>query len=205
MKSLFLLLVIALISSTSASFKYSASKTITLKTINAVGQTITIQEKVGVQNGAAFNQIIIKSGSSTATFGYSGITSQVSKSISQSQPIMKFAFPSMPAISLSLKGTSSLSYSIKEQGGKLIMTLSGSIAAGCEIKSGFDTVASLSCGATGTIVHINSNVGITSSNSLTQSIKASGGDVTINIKGKTLGVQVFDKSVKLWSGWSKSA
>ena len=204
MKSLFLLIAIALISSSLEGFKYSGTKTRTLKSFTALGQTITIQETVGVSNGAAFNQIIIKTGSGSAKFGFSGITSATTKTGSQSANIMTFKFPSMTSISLGLKGSSSLTCSVKESSGKLVITLSGSITASCEIKSGFDSVVSLSAGCKGTIVNISSNFSINSSNYMIQSTRASGGVVSAYISGKLLNTQAFKYESNLWSGWSVS-
>ena len=199
MKSLISLIAILLISTTSASFKYSASKTWTLKTFIALGQVITIQEKAGVQNGAAFNQIIIKTGSNTATFGCSGVTSPYSKTASQQATLMKFTFPPMPAVSMTLKAAGTMTCAFKEQGGKLVMTLSGSIAAKAdEAKAGIDGIASITVGAKGTIVNISSTIGITTTG-MTQSIRASGGVVSFYISLKML-----NEEVTLWQGWSKS-
>ena len=206
MKALILILLIALVSSESnlrnLGFIYNCEKTYVIKSITALGSTVTFKERVGVKNGKAFCQLIISSNLGTQTFGISGASSAISKTYSVTANLMKFNFPSSPTLQILLKASGSLSCSIKVSSGKLILTLSGSLYAKGDITDGFSQFASVSLSPKGTIITFNHSFTIDSSNQISRSGKASGGAVSILIEGKLLDKNVFKKTQTLWSGWS---
>ena len=206
MKSLLLLLVIALVSSESnlrnLGFKYNCEKTYTIKSFNVLGSTLTFKEKVAVKNGKAFNQLIISSNTGTKTYGISGTTSALGKTYSIDQTALKFSFPPIPTLKLYLIAQGSLSCSIKESSGKLTMTLIGTLYANSAIAAGVEPFHSITVGAKGTIINLNHSYTIDSSNQISHSGKAVGGTITVSAKGKYTDMNLFDKSYTLWNGWS---
>ena len=206
MKSLILLLVIALVSSESnlrnLAFNYNCDKTWTLKSFNVLGHTITFKEKVGVRGGKAYNQIIISSDTGSFSFGNSGVTAPISKTTSFSTTVFRFPLATLPAFYISIKASGSIKYSVKESSGKLTLTLSGTIyaqAEGSGIPEGF---ISISASGKGTMLNISRTYIISSSNAITKSGNISGGTVSINITGKLINMTVFNKDYTLWNGWS---
>ena len=94
MKSLILLLLIALVASKTnlrnLDFNYNCTKTYTIKTINVLDSKITFKEKVGVKNGKAFIKFIMISNTGTHTLGNTGDSSSFPKKITVSENLMKF-------------------------------------------------------------------------------------------------------------------
>ena len=206
MKFLFLLLAISLISSSSSSssFKYRARDKWTLKSFYLFGQIFSIEEQVGVSDGAAYNRIALRTGDGEKYFGFSDVKAPISKTITKEENFMRATYTEFPIMSLNLKASGSINYSVKESTGKLVMTLNGSIIlSACDVKIIYDEVSSINVSAKGTIVNINSIVSIDSSNYITKKIKASGGNVSINIQAKLKNGEMLNKEVTLWSGWSK--
>ena len=206
MKALILILLIALVSSESnlrnLGFIYNCEKTYVIKSITALGSTVTFKERVGVKNGNAFCQFIISSNLGTQTFGISGASSAISKTYSVTANLMKFNFPSSPALQILLKASGSLSCSIKESSGKLTMTLIGTLYANSAIAAGVEPFHSITVGAKGTIINLSHSYIINSNNQVSHSGKAVGGTITVNAKGKYTDMNLFDKSYTLWNGWS---
>ena len=206
MKSLLLLLVIALVSSESnlrnLGFNYNCEKTFVIKSISALGSTLTFKERVGVKNGKAFCQLITSSNTGTSTFGNAGASSAFSKTYSVNANLMKFKFPPLPSLEILLKGSGSINSSVKESSGKLILTLTGSLYAKGDITNGLSSVASVNLSTKGTIITINHTFTINSSNQITRSGNVSGGTVSLVAEGKLLNKTVFKKTQTLWNGWS---
>ena len=206
MKSLLLLLVIALVASESnlrnLGFNYNCDKTYAIKTISALGSTITFKERVGVKNGNAFCQFIIASNLGTKTVGISGASSSISKAYSVDANLMKFNFPAFPALQILLKTGGTINCAVKESSGKLMLTLTGSLYAKAQITDGFSYFSSVEAGAKGTVITLSHSFTINSSNQITRSGNTSGGTVSIIVQGKLMSLTVFNKTQTLWNGWS---
>ena len=182
-------------------FSISGSKTVTLKTLSVLGKSISIQLKVGVSSGKAYCKLVIGG----VNFGKDGITAEYSKSFGTGTlTIFYFAFPAMPAISVSVTAKGTLTLSIKFASSaktKLNFSLSGSLVADAFVRAGWDAVASVSAGASGTLVSASISAGVSSSG-VTYSKSLSGGKIVAYIKGKALGFTVFYHEKVLFNGWS---
>ena len=202
MKSLILLLSISLIASENLrnlSFNYNFDKTYIIKTINIAGQSISFKENVGVKNGAAFHKIIIGG----ANFGVSGISDANSKSYSGSFNIMKFNFPPIPTIPITLKASGSMKTSVTESGGSLTISSSGTFNAQAQvgIAAGFSSV---SASGKGTIISFNRKYTISSSGSVSKSGSVSSGQVSVSVTAKDISGSITTKTNTLWNGWTLS-
>jgi len=202
MKSLILLLAITLIASENLrnlGFNYNFDKTYTIKTINIVGQSISFKENVGVKNGAAFHKIIIGS----SNFGVSEISDANSKSYSGSFNIMKFNFPPIPTIPITLKASGSMKTSVSESGGSLTISSSGTFYAQAQvgIASGFSSV---SASGKGTIISFSRKYTINSSGSVSKSGSISSGQVSVSVTAKAISGSETTKTSTLWNGWTSS-
>ena len=182
-------------------FSISNSNTYTLKTFNVLGTSISIKLNVGVKNGKAFCKLIV----GNASFGKDGITWEYSKKFGTGKlTIFSFAFPAMPAISVGLQGEASLTLTIKFASNaqtKLNFSLTGSLTADAYVKAGWDAVASITAGASGTLVSATISAGVTSSK-ITYSRSLSGGKIVAYIKGKALCFELFNYQTTLFNGWS---
>ena len=207
MKSLILLLLIALVASESnlrnLDFNYNCNETYVISSISVLGSTITFKERVGVKNGKAFNQLIIISDTGTHTLGNEGDGSPLSKKYSVGVDLMKINFPPYPDLELDLKTSGSLTCAVKESSGELVLTLSGSIYAKGEITDGSEKFSSVAISAKGTIITLSHTYKINSLNQISKSGKASGGAVSISIEGKLSDMSAFSKSYELWKGWKE--
>ena len=206
MKSLILLLAITLIASENLrnlGFNYNCDKTYTIKTINVAGQSISFKENVGVKNGEAFHKIIISGANSGVNIGVSGISGASSKSYSGSFNIMKFNFPLIPTIPITLKASGSMKTSVTESGGSLTISSSGTFNAQAQvgIAAGFSSV---SASGKGTIISFNRKYTISSSGSVSKSGSVSSGQVSISVTAKAISGSVTTKTNTLWNGWTSS-
>ena len=202
MKSLIFLLVITLIASENLrnlGFNYNFGETYTIKTINIAGQSISFKENVGVRNGEAFHKIIIGG----ANFGVSGISGAGSKSYSGSFSIMKFNFPPIPTIPITLKASGNMKTSVSESGGSLTISSSGSFYAQPQvgIAAGFSSV---SASGKGTIISFSRKYTISSSGSVTKSGIISSEQVSVSVTAKAISGSVTTKTYTIWNGWTSS-
>ncbi len=207
MKSLILLLLIALVSSESnlrnLDFIYNCNETYVISSISVLGSTITFKERVGVKNGKAFNQLIIISDTGRHTLGNEGDSSPLSKKYSVGVDLMKINFPPYPDLELDLKTSGTLTCAVEESSGELVLTLSGSIYAKGEITDGSEKFSSVAISAKGTIITLSHTYKINSLNQISKSGNARGGAVSITIEGKLSDMSSFSKSYELWKGWKE--
>lgn len=202
MKSLILLLAFTLIASENLrnlGFNYNCDKTFSLKTISVAGQSISFKENVGVRNGAAFHRIIIGG----TSFGVSGISSASTRTYSGSLSIMKFNFPPIPAIPITLKTSGSMKTSVSESGGSLTISSSGSFYAQVAVGS-VSGYSSVSASGKGTIISFSRKYTINSSGSISKSGNISSGQVSVTVNAKTVTGTSVSKSYTLWNGWTSS-
>lgn len=182
-------------------FSISQSNTYTLKTINILGTSIAIKLKVGVSGGKAFCKLIVGG----ASFGKDGITAEYSKKFGTGKlTIFSFPFPAMPAISVGLTGEASLTLTIKFASSaktKLNFSLTGALTADAYVKAGWDEVASVTAGASGTLVSATISAGVQNSG-ITYSKSLSGGKIVAYIKGTALKTfELFRYERTIFSGW----
>ena len=204
MKSLLLFLNIILLvgaqtNKVTISSDYNVNHTWTLKTFKFLGLTIKFLEKLVVQKGKVTNQIIVQTDSGSAAFGYSGVSTPITKSVSQSLTILKFTVPPLPTAQMFLKGSGSLSYSIQESSGKLLLTLNGSIYAQANVKTGTG-ISSISANSKGTIFNINRRYSILHQNTSIFG-KINGGKITYNVKGVFSSGKAFSYDFDIFEGW----
>ena len=185
---------------------FKADKTFTIKTFTIAGCTFKIQVRLGVSSGKAFGEIIIAANHGSVKFGTSGISGSYSRSWSGEKTVLTFKFPPMPAISLNLKagGSVKISASLNSSTKKLTVSIGGSLYAKAEIKAGWDSVASASAGAKGTLVSASLSGAITTGGAVSRSGRLSAGTVSVYVEGKLLSKKVFSKSWTVYNGWSTS-
>ena len=189
------------------SFKdFKADKTFTIKTFTIAGCSFKIQVRLGISSGKAFGEIIIAANHGSVKFGTSGISGSYSRTWSGEKTVLTFKFPPMPAISLNLKagGSVKISASLSSASKKLTVSIGGSLYAKAEIKAGWDSVASASAGAKGTLVSASLSGAISTGGAVSRSGKLSAGTVSVYVEGKLLSKKVFSKSWTVYKGWSKS-
>ena len=189
-------------------FPFSASKTFTLATFDVLGQSVTIKYVVSISSSAAVHKIVISSGMGSFSFGNTGCSGSISKSYSYNKQIFTFVVPQFPAVSVGGYASGSLSWKFGLQSGsgtsaKYYASLSGSLKLGAQIKAGWDSIASLSAFAEGTVVDAAGQV-IISKGSVAKgtgfSLKM--GNLVVGIRGVAAGVykkELWKKT--LFSGW----
>ena len=189
-------------------FPISASKTFTLCSFSALGQTVTVKYVVSISSSKAVNKVVISSGLGSFEFGNTGCSGSISKSYSYSKQIFKFVVPQFPAVSVGAYAKGSLYWGFGFSSGsgsaaKYWAKISGKLSLGAEIKAGWDAIASLSAFAEGTVFDASGQVTISKGSVA----KGSGfslrmGNIVVGIRGVALGV--FKKELwkkTLYSGW----
>ena len=146
-------------------FPISGNKEFKLASFNLLGQTITIKYIVSVSSSKAENKIEISSNLGSFSFGNKGCSGAMGDSYKYYQHIFTFVFPNFPAVSVGCYAQGSLSWEIGFQSGsgkstKLYAKLSGTLGLGAEIKAGWDSIASLSAFAEGTVADASGQVTI---------------------------------------------
>ena len=151
---------------------------------------------------------MISSGMGSFSFGNTGCSGSISKSYSYNKQIFTFVVPQFPAVSVGGYASGSLSWKFGLQSGsgtsaKYYASLSGSLKLGAQIKAGWDSIASLSAFAEGTVVDATGQV-IISKGSVAKgtgfSLKM--GNLVVGIRGVAAGVykkELWKKT--LFSGW----
>jgi len=190
-------------------FPISASKTFTLASFNVLGQTVTIKYYISVSSSTAVHKIIISSGLGSFEFGNTGCSGSISKSYSYNKHIFTFVVPQFPAVSVGCYATGSLSWSFGLQSGsgsgsKYYATLTGVLKLGADIKAGWDSVASLTAFAEGTVANASGQLTISNGSVA----KGSGfslkmGELVAGIRGSVGGVykkELWKKT--LFAGWT---
>ena len=189
-------------------FAISASKTFNLVSFSVLGQTVTIKYVISVSSSRAVNKIVISSGLGTFEFGNTGCSGSISKSYSYSKQIFKFVVPQFPAVSVGAYAKGSLSWSFGFQSGsgtstKYYAQMSGKLTLGAEVKAGWDSIASLSAFAEGTVADASGKVTIArGSVSKGSGFSLKMGNLVVGIRGCV--AKVFKKELwkkTLYSGW----
>ena len=182
-------------------FSISADKTFDIKSFTVLGQTIKIKYRVAVVGGNAINELIISSNLGTFKFGNTGISYTCSKSYSYTQTIFTFTFPNFPAVSVGILATGTLSFKISwASGSALTATLTGTLTATAQIKAGWDSIASLTAGASGVIASASGSATI-KSGSVTKSFSFNYGKITCFISGKLFGKEILRRDFTVFEGW----
>ena len=180
----------------------SAEKYFTIGNYNVLGQSVTIQYHVGVSYGNPFNEIVINSNLGTATIGNTGIN--LSGSWSRSLTIFSFTFPSFPLVTLNALASGYISWGVSYTGSGastvLYASLSGSITLGCEVKAGWDPVASFSAGIEGVIVSASGYATI-KNRSVEKNFSISAGRIYAYLDRSILGNKERVAEKTLYAGW----
>jgi hypothetical protein len=180
----------------------SADKTFNIGKYDVLGQTVTVKYHVGVSNGNPFNEIIIDSKLGKTTIGNTGVS--LKGSWSKSKTIFTFVFPSFPAASLNAVTSGTISWSVSYTGsGKstvLSASLSGTVKLGCEIKAGWDIIASLSAGIEGIIVSASGSAAI-KNKSVEKKFSISAGKIYAYLDRSILGKKERLGEKTMWNGW----
>ena len=182
-------------------FSIKADKTFDIKSFTVLGQTIKIKYRVAVIDGNAINELIISSNLGTFKFGNTGISYTHKKTYSYTVTIFTFTFPNFPAVSVGILATGSLTYQISwASGSALTASLTGTLSATAQIKAGWDSIASLTAGASGVIASASGSATI-KSGSVTKSFSFNYGKITCFISGKLFGVEILRKDFTVFEGW----
>ena len=182
-------------------FSIKADKTFDIKSFKVLGQTIKIKYRVAVVNGNAINELIISSNLGTFKFGNTGISYTHKKTYSYTVTIFTFTFPNFPAVSVGILATGSLTYQISwASGSALTASLTGTLTATAQIKAGWDSIASLTAGASGVIASASGSATI-KSGSVTKSFSFNYGKITCFISGKLFGVEILRRDFTVFEGW----
>ena len=182
-------------------FSISADKTFDIKSFKVLGQTIKIKYRVAVVGGNAINEVIISSNLGTFKFGNTGISYATKKTYSYTQTIFTFTFPNFPAVSVGILATGSLTYKISwASGSALTASLTGTLSATAQIKAGWDSIASLTAGASGVIASASGSATI-KSGSVTKSFSFNYGKITCFISGKLFGKEILRRDFTVFEGW----
>ena len=182
-------------------FSIKADKTFDIKSFKVLGQTIKIKYRVAVVNGNAINELIISSNLGTFKFGNTGISYTYKKTYSYTVTIFTFTFPNFPAVSVGILASGSLTYQISwASGSALTASLTGTLTATAQIKAGWDSIASLTAGASGVIASASGSATI-KSGSVTKSFSFNYGKITCFISGKLFGVEILRKDFTVFEGW----
>ena len=182
-------------------FSIKADKTFDIKSFTVLGQTIKIKYRVAVIDGNAINELIISSNLGTFKFGNTGISYTHKKTYSYTVTIFTFTFPNFPAVSVGVLATGSLTYQISwASGSALTASLTGTLSATAQIKAGWDSIASLTAGASGVIASASGSATI-KSGSVTKSFSFNYGKITCFISGKLFGVEILRRDFTVFEGW----
>ena len=182
-------------------FSIKADKTFDIKSFKVLGQTIKIKYRVAVVNGNAINELIISSNLGTFKFGNTGISYTHKKTYSYTVTIFTFTFPNFPAVSVGILATGSLTYQISwASGSALTASLTGTLSATAQIKAGWDSIASLTAGASGVIASASGSATI-KSGSVTKSFSFNYGKITCFISGKLFGKEILRRDFTVFEGW----
>ena len=182
-------------------FSIKADKTFDIKSFTVLGQTIKIKYRVAVIDGNAINELIISSNLGTFKFGNTGISYTHKKTYSYTVTIFTFTFPNFPAVSVGVLATGSLTYQISwASGPALTASLTGTLSATAQIKAGWDSIASLTAGASGVIASASGSATI-KSGSVTKSFSFNYGKITCFISGKLFGKEILRRDFTVFEGW----
>ena len=209
MKSFILLLAITLIASEnlrSLSFKdYKADKIYFIKSIPVLDNDdyISFIENVGIKDGVGFNKIILSTRSGSIDFGITQIKDSYKRMFSDTKSLIKFNFPPIPDIPITLKVSGKISTQAKESSGSLIVSTSGSLYAEAEADNvaGYSTIVA---SGKGTILNFNIKYVINTDGSVKRSGTVSSGTISISVTAKAVSGATSIDTYTLWNGWTAS-
>ena len=185
--------------------KLNIESTYTIKTIQFLGQSLTIKYRVGLKNGKAINLLIISSKTGEAKFGNNGegIIGSTSKKLwSGKHQIFSFPFPPFPAITLAIYAGGSIDTSVTVNFSQVNIKfeLTGTLTASAEIKAGLDKALSFSAGAEGTVISASGFVEH-SMGGFKPGYKISGGKIVAYVVARALGKEVWKLTHTVFGGW----
>ena len=184
-------------------YSISADQTFTIGKYNVLGQTVTVKYHVAVKNGKPINEIIIDSKLGTTKIGNIGVS--LKGSWSKTITIFKFAFPAFPLVSINAKAKGKISWAVSATSGsgssvKLSASLGGKISLCCEVKAGWDAIASFSGGVEGTIVNASGSATI-QNKKVTKNFSISGGKIVIYLDRSVFKKKKRVAEKTLFNGW----
>ena len=209
MKSFILLLAISLIASEnlrSLSFKdYNFDKIYFLKTVPVLDNDdyISFIENVGFKDGVGFNKIILSTRSGSIDFGITKITDSNQRIFSATKSLIKFNYPPIPDIPITLKVSGKINTQAKESSGSLTVSTSGSFYAEAEAEnvSGYSTIVA---SGKGTILSFNVKYVINTDGSVKRSGTVSSGTISLSVTAKAVSGATSIETYTLWNGWTAS-
>ena len=179
-----------------------ADQTFNIGKYNVLRQTVTVKYHVAFSKGNPINEIIIDSNLGKSIIDNTGVSLKGSwiKSIN----IFTFTFPSFPLISLTAKTKGSVSWGVSASCSgsslKLTASLEGTITLGCEIKAGWDIIASLSAGVEGIIVNAFGSA-VIQNKKVTKNFNISAGKLYAYLDKTVLGKKERLAKKILFNGW----
>ena len=186
-------------------FAISASKTFTIASFTVCGQTVSVKYSVKISSSSCENKVIISSGSGSFEFGNTG--AKLSGSKEYKVTIFKFPFPNFPMVTLGAvaKGKVSWEVGVKSGSGsstKYFAKLTGKVTLGAEIKAGSDKIASLSCGAEGTVIEASGSLTLSNGSVTKDSGFSVGfGGLSAYIQGCLFSAKIEIARFTIFSGW----
>ena len=184
-------------------FSISASRTFDIASFNLLGQTVSVKYTVKITSSSCENKVTLKSGSGSFEFGNTG--AKLSGSKEYKTTIFQFPFPNFPMVTLGCTAKGSLSWEVGLKLGtsnQYYAKLNGKLTLGAEIKAGSDKIASLSCGADGTVAEATGQVSL-SNGSVTKdsgfSLKF--GELSAYIQGCLFSAKIEIARFTIFQGW----
>ena len=184
-------------------YSISAEQTFNIGKYDVLGQTVTVKYHVAVKNGNPINEIIIDSKLGKTTIGNTGVT--LKGSWSKTVNVFTFVFPAFPLVSLNAHVYGSVSWGVSVTSGsgssvKLSASLSGTLSLGCEVKAGWDPVASFSGGVEGVIVSASGYAAI-ENKKVTKNFSISAGRIYVYLDRSIAGNKKRVEEKTLFNGW----
>jgi hypothetical protein len=184
-------------------YSISADQTFNIGKYDVLGQTVTVKYHVAVKNGNPINEIIIDSKRGKTTIGNTGVT--LKGSWSKTVNVFTFVFPAFPLVSLNAHVYGSVSWGVSVTSGsgssvKLSASLSGTLSLGCEVKAGWDPVASFSGGVEGVIVSASGYAAI-ENKKVTKNFSISAGRIYVYLDRSIAGNKKRVEEKTLFNGW----
>ena len=116
---------------------------------------------------------------------------------------MKFNFPPIPDIPITLKVSGKINTQIKESGGSLKISTSGSFYAQAEADK-VPTYSSISVSAKGTVLNFSNVYTLSKDGSVTRTGAISSGKISITVTAKAVSGEETTETYTLWNGWTIS-
>lgn len=185
-------------------FDFNVHEIYYLKTVFFLGYALTYSYRVSVQNGKAYNQLIIMTNEASYMLGNNGVDTETSNTWSGKIKLISFRFPPIPTIGLNLYASGSLQYSVKyatSSKDSLKLSLSGKLIPIVEIATFPGSFVKVTAKADGVLIDSSGDATVTKSG-ITKGFKFYGTIVNTWIEGKSGVIPITKKKYKLFDAWS---